>query len=94
MNNNNKRLKVSLFTDHLAITPNIVGRCCFRSEATIRGICAEMSITIIDMAVNIDYIHLFFHYKTKIFSKFYPYENQWKIEQDAHAKLPTPRRMV
>lgn len=62
------RHTVSLLTDHLVITPKYRGKIltsevAFVAEAIIRGTCAEMSIKIIDMAV--DHVHIFFQYPPK-----------------------------
>jgi putative transposase len=61
------RHTVSLLTDHLVITPKyrgkiLTGEVAFVTEAIIKGTCAEMSIKIIDMAVNVDHVHIFFQY--------------------------------
>jgi putative transposase len=64
------RHTVSLLTDHLVITPKYRGKIltdevAFVAEGIIRGTCAEMGIKIIDMAVNIDHVHIFFQYPPK-----------------------------
>ena len=64
------RHTVSLLTDHMVITPKyrgkiLTGEVAFVAEAVIRGTCAEMGIKIIDMAVNVDHVHLFFQYPPK-----------------------------
>jgi putative transposase len=64
------RHTVSLLTDHLVITPKyrgkiLTGEVGFVAEGIIRGTCAEMGIKIIDMAVNVDHMHLFFQYPPK-----------------------------
>ena len=60
-----------MLTDHLVITPKyrgkiLIGEVAFVAEGIIRGTCAEMGIKIIDMAVNIDHVHIFFQYETGI----------------------------
>ncbi|HEY9206952.1 MAG TPA: IS200/IS605 family transposase [Candidatus Methanoperedens sp.] len=74
---NNKKLDlrhdrhtVSLLTDHMVLTPKyrgkiLTGEVAFIAEGVIRATCAEMSIKIIDMAVNSDHVHLFFQYPPK-----------------------------
>lgn len=64
------RHTVSLLTDHLVISPKyrgkiLTGDVAFIAEAIIRGTCAEMDIEIIDMAVNVDHVHIFFKYPPK-----------------------------
>jgi len=64
------RHTVSLLTDHLVITPKyrgkiLTGEVAFIAEAIIRGTCTEMSIKIIDMAVNTDHVHIFFQFPPK-----------------------------
>ncbi len=64
------RHTVSLLTDHLVITPKYRGKIltdevAFVAEGLIRSTCAEMDIKIIDIAVNIDHVHLFFQYPPK-----------------------------
>lgn len=58
------RHTVSLLTDHLVITPKyrgkiLTGEVAFVAEAIIRATRAEISIKIIDMAVNVDHVHIF-----------------------------------
>ncbi len=43
----------------------LTGKVAFVAEAVIRSTCAEMSIKIIDMAVNVDHVHIFFRYPPK-----------------------------
>jgi putative transposase len=57
-------------TDHLVINPRYRGKIltdkvAFVAEGIIRNICAEMDIKIIDIAINIDHVHLFFQYPPK-----------------------------
>ena len=64
------RHTVSLLTDHLVITPKyrgkiLVGEVAFAAEGIIRGTCAEMGLKIIEIAVNVDHVHLFFQYPQK-----------------------------
>ncbi len=58
------RHTVSLLTDHLVITPKyrgkiLTGEVGFVAEGIIRETCVEMGIKIIDMAVNVDHVHMF-----------------------------------
>ncbi len=41
------------------------GEVAFVAEAIIRATCAEMKIKIIDMAVNVDHVHIFIQYPPK-----------------------------
>ena len=64
------RHTVSLLTDHMVITPKyrgkiLVGDVALAVEGIIRTTCKEMKIEIIDMAVNIDHVHLFIEYPPK-----------------------------
>ncbi|KAF5415215.1 MAG: hypothetical protein C5S48_06420 [Candidatus Methanogaster sp.] len=64
------RHTVSLLTDHMVITPKyrekiLVGDVALAVEGIIRTTCKEMKIEIIDMAVNIDHVHLFIGYPPK-----------------------------
>ncbi len=54
----------------MVITPKyrgkiLTGEVAFVTEGIIRGTCTEMGIEIIDIAVNIDHVHLFFQYPPK-----------------------------
>ncbi len=64
------RHTVSLLTDHMVITPKyrgkiLVGDVALAVEGIIRTTCKEMDIEIIDMAVNVDHVHLFIEYPPK-----------------------------
>ena len=64
------RHTVSLLTDHMVITPKyrgkiLVGDVALAVEGIIRTTCNEMKIEIIDMAVNVDHVHLFIEYPPK-----------------------------
>jgi len=64
------RHTVSLLTDHMVITPKyggkiLVGDVALVVEGLIRKTCKEMSIEVIDMAVNVDHVHLFIKYPPK-----------------------------
>ena len=64
------RHTVSLLTDHMVITPKyrgkiLVGDVALAVEGIIRTTCKEMKIEIIDMAVNVDHVHLFIEYPPK-----------------------------
>jgi len=64
------RHTVSLLTDHIVITPKyrgkiLVGDVALVLEGIIRKTCKEMNIEIIDMAVNVDHVHLFIEYPPK-----------------------------
>ncbi len=43
----------------------LVGEVAFLAEGIIRGTCAEMGLKIIEIAVNVDHVHLFFQYHPK-----------------------------
>ena len=69
------RHSVSLLTDHMVITPKYRGEILVRevvivTEAIIRKTCKEMDIKIIDISVNIDYVHLFIQYPPKYYVSF------------------------
>jgi len=54
----------------MVITPTyrgkiLVGYVALVVEGTIRKTCKEMKIEVIDMAVNVDHVHLFIEYPTK-----------------------------
>ena len=58
------RHTVSLLTDHMVFSPKyrgkiLVGDVALAVEGIVRKICKEMKIEIIDMAVNVDHVHLF-----------------------------------
>ena len=64
------RHTVSLLTDHMVITPKyrgkiLVGDVALAVEGIIRTTCNEIKIEIIDMAVNVDHVHLFIEYPLK-----------------------------
>lgn len=69
------RHTVSLLTDHIVITPKyrrkiLTDEVTFVTEAIIRKTCVEMEIKIIDIAVNVDDVHLFFQYPPKYSSSY------------------------
>jgi putative transposase len=54
----------------MVITPKyrgkiLTGDVALVTEGIIRKICSEMDIQIIDMAVNVDHVHLFIKYPPK-----------------------------
>ena len=58
------RHTVSLLTDHLCFRRSIAGRywrgeVAEAAEENIRETCNELDIEIIDMAMNVDHVHLF-----------------------------------
>ena len=65
------RHTVSLLTDHMVFSPKYRGKILVEKtialavEGIIRKICKEMKIEIIDMAVNVDHVHLFIEYPPK-----------------------------
>jgi len=64
------RHTVSLLTDHTVFSPKyrgeiLVGDVALAVEGIIRMTCKEMKIEIIDMAVNVDHVHLFIEYPPK-----------------------------
>ena len=61
---------VSLLTDHLVFSPKYRGKVLFGevaevTEEIIRENCKEFDIEVIDMAVNVDHVHLFIKYPPK-----------------------------
>ncbi len=64
------RHTVSLLTDHLVFSPKyrgkvLEGKVAEASEEIIRETCKELDIEVIDMAVNVDHVHLFIKYPPK-----------------------------
>jgi putative transposase len=64
------RHTVSLLTDHLVFSPKYRGKVLLGdvaevAEEIIRETCKELDIEIIDMAVNVDHVHLFIKYPPK-----------------------------
>jgi len=64
------RHTVSLLTDHLVFSPKYRGKVLLGdvaevAEEIIRGTCKELDIEVIDMAVNVDHVHLFIKYPPK-----------------------------
>lgn len=64
------RHTVSLLTDHLVFSPKyrgkvLEGEIAEAAEEIIRENCKELDIEIIDMAMNIDHVHLFIKYPPK-----------------------------
>lgn len=65
-----QRHTVSISTEHLVFSPKyrgkvLVGEVGKRCEEVISEICDEMGIEIIEMAVNVDHVHLFIEYPLK-----------------------------
>ncbi|MGB2841553.1 MAG: IS200/IS605 family transposase [Halobacteriota archaeon] len=61
---------VSLLTDHLVFSPKyrgkvLLGEVAEVAEEIIRETCKELDIEVIDMAVNVDHVHLFIKYPPK-----------------------------
>ena len=64
------RHTVSLLTDHLVFSPKyrgkvLEGEVAEAAEEIIRETCKELNIEIIDMAMNVDHVHLFIKYPPK-----------------------------
>jgi len=64
------RHTVSLLTDHLVFSPKYRGKVLLGdvaevAEEIIRETCKELDIEIIDMAMNVDHVHLFIKYPPK-----------------------------
>lgn len=64
------RHMVSLLTDHLVFSPKyrgkvLDGEVAEAAEEIIRETCKELDIEIVDMAVNLDHVHLFIKYPPK-----------------------------
>ena len=64
------RHTVSLLTDHLVFAPKyrgkvLAGEVAEAAEEIIRKTCKELDIEVIDLAVNIDHVHLFIKYPPK-----------------------------
>ena len=64
------RHSVSLLTDHLVFSPKyrgkvLEGEVAEAAEEIIRENCKELDIEVIDLAVNIDHVHLFIKYPPK-----------------------------
>jgi len=64
------RHTVSLLTDHLVFSPKyrgkvLLGEVAEAAEEIIRENCKELDIEVIDMAVNVDHVHLFIKYPPK-----------------------------
>lgn len=63
---------VSLLTDHLFFSPKyrgkvLEGEIAEAAEEIIRETCKELDIEVIDIAVNVDHIHLFIKYPPEVF---------------------------
>ena len=64
------RHTVSLLTDHLVFSPKyrgkvLEGEVAEAAEEIIRETCKELDIEIIDLAMNVDHVHLFIKYPPK-----------------------------
>ena len=64
------RHTVSLLTDHIVFSPKyrgkiLVGDVALALDGIIRKTCKDLNIEIIDMAVNVDHVHLFIKYPPK-----------------------------
>ena len=64
------RHTVSLLTDHLVFSPKyrgkvLEGEVAEAAEEIIRETCNELDIEVIDLAVNVDHVHLFIKYPPK-----------------------------
>ena len=64
------RHTVSLLTDHMVFSPKyrgkiLVGDVALALDGIIRKTCKDLNIEIIDMAVNVDHVHLFIKYPPK-----------------------------
>ncbi|NIA09377.1 MAG: hypothetical protein GWP10_06530 [Nitrospiraceae bacterium] len=49
---------VLLLTNHIVFSPKYVGEVAEATEEIIRKICRELDIEVIDMAANVDHVHL------------------------------------
>ncbi len=64
------RHTVSLLTDHMVFSPKyrgkiLVGDVALALDGIIHKTCKDLNIEIIDMAVNVDHVHLFIKYPPK-----------------------------
>ena len=64
------RHTVSLLADHMVFSPKyrgkiLVGDVALALDGIIRKTCKDLGIEIIDMAVNVDHVHLFMKYPPK-----------------------------
>jgi putative transposase len=69
------RHTVSISMEHLVFSPKyrgkvLVGDVGHRAEEVIREICEDMGLKVIELAVNVDHVHIFFQYPPK-YSKSY-----------------------
>lgn len=65
-----ERHTVSMLTDHLVFAPKyrgkvLAGEVASRTEEIIIQICDELGVNVIEMAVNVDHVHIFYSYPPK-----------------------------
>jgi putative transposase len=76
------RHTVSLLTDHTVFLPKYRGKILVEKtialalDGIIRKTCKDLDIEIIDMAVNVDHVHLFVKYPPKYSVSFCSQENK------------------
>ncbi len=90
------RHTVSMMTDHLVFCPKyrgklLVGKVANECECTIRDVCDELDIIIIDLAINIDHVHLFIKYPPKLSVSYIAQQIKRKSSKRLREKFPELR---
>ncbi|CAD7767331.1 MAG: Transposase IS200 like protein [Candidatus Argoarchaeum ethanivorans] len=93
------RHTVSLLTDHMVITPKYMGEIlvedvALAAEGLIRKTCREMDAEVIDMAVNVDHVHLFIKYQPKYSVSFIAKKIKGRTSRILKTALSSFERMV
>ena len=93
------RHTVSLPTDHMVFSPKyrakiLVGDVGLLTEAIIRKTCLELDITIVDMSVNSDHVHLFIQYSPKYSVSYIAKMIKGRTSRILRQEFPEPKRMV
>ena len=90
------RHTVSLLTDHMVFSPKyrgkiLVGDVALALDGIIRKTCKGLNIEIIDMAVNVDHVHLFVKYPPKYSVSYISKRIKGRSERELPEGISTPQ---
>ncbi|MEA1894074.1 MAG: IS200/IS605 family transposase [Euryarchaeota archaeon] len=94
------RHTVSLLTDHMVFSPKYRGKILVEKtialalDGIIRKTCKDLNIEIIDMAVNVDHVHLFIKYPPKYSVSYIAKRIKGKSSRELPEGISTPQGMV
>jgi putative transposase len=90
------RHTITMLTDHMVFTPKYrapilvgaVGRYC---DSAIREVCANVGATVLDLAVNVDHVHLFLRYPPEVSASKLAEKIKTNTSRELREKFPELR---